>query len=110
MCQNRRAHRPSGAKLAPSGVFHIIAEIASRYLAKGARVYVEGRLQARTWEGQDGQRRTAIEVVAGDFIMLAATRSPEMGTDAQGWEAGDGQLADPDNLMSEVGRNSPPLR
>ena len=47
-----------------------LAEIASQYLAKGARVYVEGRLQTRSWEGQDGQKRYATEIIANDLIML----------------------------------------
>jgi len=47
-----------------------LAEIASQYLAKGARVYVEGRLQTRSWEGQDGQKRHATEIIANDMIML----------------------------------------
>ena len=47
-----------------------LAEIASQYLAKGARVYVEGRLQTRSWEGQDGQKRYATEIIANDMIML----------------------------------------
>ncbi len=50
--------------------FHIMAETCSQYLAKGARVYFEGRLQNRSWEGQDGQRRYATEIVASDMIML----------------------------------------
>ncbi len=47
-----------------------LAEIASQYLAKGARVYVEGRVQTRSWEGQDGQKRYATEIIANDMIML----------------------------------------
>lgn len=47
-----------------------LAEVMGEYLTKGARVYVEGRLQTRSWDGQDGQRRYATEVVASDLIML----------------------------------------
>lgn len=47
-----------------------LGEVMGEYLKKGARVYVEGRLQTRSWEGQDGQRRYATEVVASDLIML----------------------------------------
>ena len=57
-------------------IFHIIAETMGQYLKKGAKVYVEGRLQTRSWEGRDGQRRTAIEVVAGDLIMLDSRSAP----------------------------------
>ncbi len=47
-----------------------LAETCSQYLAKGSRVYFEGRLQTRSWEGQDGQKRYAIEIIASDMIML----------------------------------------
>lgn len=47
-----------------------LAETCSQYLRKGSRVYVEGRLRTRTWEGQDGQKRLELEVVANDMIIL----------------------------------------
>lgn len=40
------------------------AESCREYLDKGSPVFVEGRLQTRDWEGKDGQKRTATEVVA----------------------------------------------
>jgi len=39
-------------------------EAAAQYLAKGSPVHVEGRLQARSWESKDGEKRTIFEVVA----------------------------------------------
>ena len=47
-----------------------LAEVCNQYLAKGARVYVEGRLQTRQWQDQDGQTRYSTEVIASDMIML----------------------------------------
>ncbi len=47
-----------------------LAEICSQYLAKGRKVYVEGRLQTREWEGQDGNKRQRTEIVADNMIML----------------------------------------
>lgn len=47
-----------------------LAEICSRWLAKGSRVYVEGRLQTRRWQDQDGQDRSVTEVIASDLIIL----------------------------------------
>jgi len=47
-----------------------LAEICARYLSKGRMVYVEGRLQTRSWEGQDGTRRYMTEVVAQDVLIL----------------------------------------
>jgi single-strand DNA-binding protein len=47
-----------------------LAENCNQFLTKGKRVYVEGRLQNRSWEGQDGQTRYRTEVVANDVIFL----------------------------------------
>ncbi len=47
-----------------------LAEIAAQYLKKGRRLYVEGRLQTRSWDGQDGQKKYRTEIVADNMIML----------------------------------------
>lgn len=47
-----------------------LAEIVEQLLRKGRRVYVEGRLQTRSWEGQDGVKRNKTEIVASDVIVL----------------------------------------
>jgi single-strand DNA-binding protein len=48
-----------------------LAEICSQYLTKGSRVYIEGRLQTRSWDDQQsGQTRYKIEVIASDMIIL----------------------------------------
>jgi len=47
-----------------------LAEACNNHLSKGSRIYVEGRLQIRQWEGDDGQRRYATEVVARQVIFL----------------------------------------
>ncbi len=44
-----------------------IADVVERYLKKGAKVYVEGQLQTRKWQGNDGQERYTTEVVIGKF-------------------------------------------
>ena len=48
------------------------AEIAGEYLAKGRQVYIEGRLQTRSWEGQDGTKRYTTEVVTREMILLGS--------------------------------------
>ncbi len=50
--------------------FNRLAEIAGEYLKKGSKVYVEGRLQTRKWQGQDGQDRYTTEIVANEMQML----------------------------------------
>lgn len=47
-----------------------LAEIIGQYLKKGSQVYIEGRLQTRTWEGQDGKKNYRTEIIADNMIML----------------------------------------
>lgn len=54
-----------------------LAEICNQYLAKGRKVFIEGRLQTRDWEGQDGVKRYRTEIVAENMIML--DRAPASG-------------------------------
>jgi single-strand DNA-binding protein len=48
-------------------VFGKLAEICGEYLSKGRQVYIEGKLQTRKWQGQDGQDRYTTEVVVDSF-------------------------------------------
>ncbi|MCW5878012.1 MAG: single-stranded DNA-binding protein [Anaerolineales bacterium] len=48
-----------------------LAEICNQYLKKGQQVYVEGRLQTRRWEDEEGNKRSATEIVAREMIMLS---------------------------------------
>ncbi len=50
--------------------FRRLAEIAGEYLKKGSKVYIEGKLQTRKWQDQNGQDRYTTEVVANDMQML----------------------------------------
>lgn len=50
--------------------FNRLAEIASEYLKKGSKVYIEGSLRTRKWQGQDGQDRYTTEIVANEMQML----------------------------------------
>jgi single-strand DNA-binding protein len=54
-----------------------LAEICAQYLKKGGKIYIEGRLQTRDWEGQDGVKRYRTEIVAENMIML--DRAPASG-------------------------------
>lgn len=47
-----------------------LAEIAGEYLRKGSKVYIEGRLQTRKWQGQDGKDNYTTEIVCNDLQML----------------------------------------
>ncbi|MBV0933860.1 single-stranded DNA-binding protein [Marinobacterium weihaiense] len=50
--------------------FNRLAEIAGEYLRKGSKVYIEGSLRTRKWQGQDGQDRYTTEIVANEMQML----------------------------------------
>ena len=47
-----------------------LAESCNQFLTKGQRVYVEGNLRTRNWEGRDGQKRTSVEVIANRVLFL----------------------------------------
>lgn len=55
-----------------------LAEIASQYLRKGGKVYIEGRLQTRSWDDPNGFKRYKTEIVADNMIML--DRPPTAGS------------------------------
>ncbi len=55
-----------------------LGEVCAQYLRKGSRVYIEGRLQTRSWEdAESGQKRYKTEVIAGDMIMLDGRRQDD---------------------------------
>jgi len=60
------------------------AEIIDEQVSKGDYLYVEGRLQTRSWEGNDGKKRYATEVQAETFVIPRnkgeTTKKPEMGS------------------------------
>jgi single-strand DNA-binding protein len=48
-----------------------LAEICKQHLRKGQQIYVEGRLQTRSWEDHEGRKRFRTEVVANEMILLS---------------------------------------
>lgn len=63
-----------------------LAETCNQFLTKGKRAYVEGRLRTRSWEGQDGQKHSRIEIIANTVLFLdrqAAATVPEEATSAE---------------------------
>jgi single-strand DNA-binding protein len=67
-----------------------LAEVCSQYLSKGSRVFVEGRLSSRSWEGADGQKRFSLEINANEMQILdTRQRSDSPDTHMGAEEAGD---------------------
>ncbi|MDR9436100.1 MAG: single-stranded DNA-binding protein [Thiohalophilus sp.] len=77
-------------------MFRRLAEIAGEYLKKGSKVYIEGKLQTRKWQGQDGQDRYTTEIVANEMQMLdsrgggSASFDNNYGGSSQGSSSGGG--------------------
>ncbi len=110
---NRVRNGPEGERLEETDWFDIVtwdklAELCSQFLQKGRQAYVEGRLQSRSWEGQDGQKHYKTEVVAQTVLFLGSggggagggggNRAPRF--DDAG-AAGGGPPVDPDDLPFE---------
>ncbi len=47
-----------------------LAEQCNEYLHKGSKVYIEGRLQTREWQAQDGQQKQIVEVIANEMLLI----------------------------------------
>lgn len=73
-----------------------LAEICKQYLHKGQQVYIEGRLQTRTWENE-GQKRTRVEVVANEMMMLGDRRD----NSSQSHEANDDDNEDQSDPVAD---------
>ena len=63
--------------------FNRLGEIAVEYLKKGSKVYVEGSLRTRKWQGQDGSDRYTTEIVASEMQMLDSRGGQEGGYSPQ---------------------------
>ena len=59
--------------------FNRLAEIAGEYVKKGSKLYVEGSLRTRKWQGQDGQDRYTTEIVASEMQMLDSRGGQQAG-------------------------------
>ena len=78
--------------------FNRLGEIAGEYLHKGSKVYVEGSLRTRKWQGKDGQDRYTTEIVANEMQMLDSRGSSD--------SAGAGQYSSPQQSAPQ--QSAPP--
>jgi single-strand DNA-binding protein len=86
------------------------AENCGNYLSKGRLVYVEGRLQTRQWEDQQGAKRYTTEIVARDVVFLSGSgdqsfqgQSQQAGMGSRGRTQGHTEPAMPDELPPPSG-------
>jgi single-strand DNA-binding protein len=83
---NRRFKNSAGDWQEEASFFTIVvwgrqAENCSQYLAKGRPILVEGRLQSRSWETPEGQKRSVVEVVADNVQFLGGAGRQDGGSD-----------------------------
>lgn len=76
-----------------------LAELCAQLLTKGRKVYIEGRLQTRNWNAQDGTQRQTTEIVVSDMILLDSRRSL----------AEEGMGAQPGKMVEPKGEEVPSL-
>jgi len=70
-----------------------LAEICAQFLKKGRKVFIEGRLQTRSWTGDDNVKRSQTEIVASDMILL----------DSRGSYSDEGGGSDDFNVPDDMG-------
>ena len=111
LATNRYGQGPDGEKKEYTDYHNIVvwnigkrnlAEISGQYLHKGSLVYIEGRLQTRSWEGQDGQKRKTTEINATEVQFL------EPRGQTQGSEPVEASVAAPTPRADEPSRDVDP--
>jgi len=89
-----------------------LAEIVAQYTRKGALVFIEGRIQTRSWEGQDGQKRRTTEIIANDvqFLDSRSGGGAGAGTGGDGMAARGSREGQPDEIPApdDVARDVDP--
>ena len=85
--------------------FNKLGEIAGEYLKKGSKVYVEGSIRTRKWQGQDGQDRYTTEIVANEMQMLDGRGGGDFQGGGGGGQGGYGNQGNQNNDYYDQSRN-----
>lgn len=72
-----------------------LGELCSKYLSKGRKAFIEGRLQTRAWDDKDGQKRYTTEIVASNVQFLDSAGASASGGDRSFQGGGTSSEADP---------------
>ena len=102
IASNRTYTLQSGEKKQEATFMRVVvwgrrAEVCAEYLNKGSSAFVEGRLQSRSWQGQDGQKRNTVEVVADNVQFLGRPRK-----EGAAVPAASGQIQDPLDVGPDI--------
>lgn len=81
-----------------------LAELCSQLITKGRKIYIEGRLQTRSWETPDGEKRQSTEIVVEDMMLLDARPQGETGPKV----APEPASTEPKETKSEEAKESTP--
>jgi len=86
---NNRTYVQNGEKKEQAYFFNCIAwgkggQIISQYCKKGQRIIVEGRIQQRSWDDKDGNKRSTVEIVVENFQFLDSAQGRSEGAPAKG--------------------------
>lgn len=91
------------------------AEICNQYLGKGKQVYIEGKLQTRSWEANDGGKRYSTEILATNFTFLGQAQDGGASRSVPGRQMADRGVEDHlphgpgGSAMGQEGQSAPPL-
>lgn len=77
--------------------FAKLGELSAQYLKKGSQVYIEGRLQTRSWEGKDGEKKYRTEIVA-DSVQFGNRPTGSAGAAPSGNKAAEAPEAPADKI------------
>jgi single-strand DNA-binding protein len=107
---NRRYVSQSGEKKEEVSFIRVVvwarrAETCNEYLKKGSPVFVEGRLQSRSWDAPDGTKRSTIEVVAND-VQFLSRGGRDGDRDAVPAPAGDDAIYEEESQQPSAGKNA----
>ena len=58
------------------------AEICEKYLSKGDKIYIEGRIKTRKWTGEDGNDRYSTEIIVNEFTFLSTKKEDSSGSES----------------------------
>lgn len=92
---NRSWNTSDGERHSETEWFNVVAwgslaEICKQHLTKNQQVYIEGRLQTRQWEDNEGNKHSSTEIVANEMILLGDRRDTNHGSEeSHGLEEGD---------------------
>ncbi len=84
--------------------FGKLAEICGEYLSKGRQIYIEGRIQTRSWEDRDGNKKYTTEIVANSMQMLGTKDQAGSATGGAGGTGGakPPEAAPPDEEIDDI--------